>query len=231
MREEFINNEIRIDSKKEEKFKEFCDFLLEENKKYNLTAIREEEGVYVKHFVDSLKGIDFFNKEEKIIEVGSGAGFPSVPLKINEESLDFTLLEATNKKCNFLNEAKKLLKFEKFEVLCGRAEELGRNEKYREKFDKVTARAVAELNVLCELCTPFLKVGGKAVFYKNYCESEIKKAEKALKELNLKIIEIKKYCLNGDENSNERAILIIEKIKKTPEKYPREYKKILSKPL
>lgn len=231
MREEFINNEIRIDGKKEEKLKEFCDFLLEENKKYNLTAIREEEGVYIKHFADSLKGTEFFNKEDKIIEVGSGAGFPSIPLKINDENLDLTLIEATNKKCGFLNSVKQKLEFKNFEVICARAEELSRNEKYSEIFDKVTARAVAELNVLCELCTPFLKVGGKAVFYKNYSESEIKKAEKALKELNLKIIEIKKYCLNGDENANERAILVIEKTKKTPEKYPREYKKILSKPL
>lgn len=231
MREEFIKNEIKIDNKKEEKFKEFCDFLLEENKKYNLTAIREENSVYVKHFSDSLKGIEFFNKEEKIIEIGSGAGFPSIPLKINDENLDLTLIEATNKKCGFLNLVKQKFEFKNFEVICSRAEELSKNEKYREKFDKVTARAVAELNVLCELCTPFLKVGGKAVFYKNYSESEIKKAEKALKELNLKIVEIKKYVLNGDENSNERAILVIEKTKKTPEKYPREYKKILSKPL
>lgn len=231
MREEFIKNEIKIDNKKEENFKEFCNFLLEENKKYNLTAIREENSVYVKHFSDSLKGIEFFNKEEKIIEIGSGAGFPSIPLKINDENLDLTLIEATNKKCGFLNLVKQKFEFKNFEVICSRAEELSKNEKYREKFDKVTARAVAELNVLCELCTPFLKVGGKAVFYKNYSESEIKKAEKALKELNLKIVEIKKYVLKGDENSNERAILVIEKTKKTPEKYPREYKKILSKPL
>lgn len=230
MKSVFLNNEIKVNDEKINKLKSFCDLLLSENKKYNLTAIREEKSVYLKHFADSLKGAEFFKSGEKILEVGSGAGFPSIPLKIYNEKLDFTLLEATNKKCNFLNEAKKLLKFEKFEVICGRAEVLAKSE-YREKFDMVTARAVAELNVLCELCSPFLKVGGKAVFYKNYSEEEIKEAKNSLKELNLELKTIKKYELKGDENCSLRAILILEKIKSTPEKYPREYKKILSKPL
>lgn len=227
----FLNNGISLNEQKALKFKTFCDFLLEENSKYNLTAIRSEEGVYLKHFADSLKGAQNFIGENSVLEIGSGAGFPSIPLKIYERELNFTLIESTGKKCAFLKKAGEILGFNNFNVLCGRAEDFAKNSEYIEKFDVVTARAVAELNVLLELCAAFLKVGGKAVFYKNYSESEIKNAEKALKTLGLTIESVNKYVLNGDEKNLERAIIVIKKQTKTPEKYPREYKKIISKPL
>lgn len=227
----FLNNGISLNEQKSLKFKTFCNFLLEENSKYNLTAIRSEEGVYLKHFADSLTGALYFNGANRVLEIGSGAGFPSIPLKINQSELNFTLIESTGKKCAFLKKAGELLGFKDFNVLCGRAEDFARKPEYIEKFEVVTARAVAELNVLLELCAAFLKIGGKAVFYKNYSESEIKNAEKALKTLGLKIESVNKYVLNGDENNLERAIIVIKKKDKTPEKYPREYKKIISKPL
>lgn len=231
MEQIFFNNGISIENKKISKFNAFCEFLLQENKKYNLTAIRNEDGVFLKHFADSLIGAEYFKINSEVLEIGSGAGFPSVPLKINEPSLNFTLIEATGKKCEFLKKAGEILEFDNFNVLCGRAEDIAKKSDMREKYDIVTARAVAELNVLLELSAAFLKIGGVAVFYKNYSKSEIYFAKNALKELGCSIESVKKYVLNGDEKQSERAIIVIKKQKQTPEKYPREYKKIISKPL
>lgn len=245
MNDIFLNNGIKLSGEKLEKFACFYKFLTEENEKYNLTAIKSEKGVYLKHFADSLIGAEFFVDNSRVLEVGSGAGFPSIPQKINNESLNFTLIEATGKKCAFLRAAGEKLNFNNFFVLQGRAEVLAKSENYREKFDIVTARAVARLNELLEFTVPFLKVGGKLVLYKNYSLSEINEAKTALKTLNCEITDIKKYVLNGDEkenaennivcekdeNKNERAVIIIKKKEKTPEKYPREYKQIIKKPL
>ena len=244
----FLNNGIVLSEEKHQKFEKFFNFLIQENQKYNLTAIKEENDVYLKHFADSLIGSSFFSEGENVLEVGSGAGFPSIPLKINNENLNFTLIEATSKKCAFLRSAGELLNFNNFNVLCARAEILAKNAAYREKFDKVTARAVSELNELSEFTVPFLKVGGKLVLYKNYSLSEINEAASAIEKLNCEITEIKKYVLKSDESysvkptaenkenkekkeNNERAIIIIKKNKSTPEKYPREYKQIIKKPL
>ena len=202
--------------------------MLENNKKFNLTAIRDQNEVYLKHFADSLSGFNYFSEDAKILEIGSGGGFPSVPLKIFNPNLNLTLVEATGKKCVFLNGVKSLFNFKNFEVINARCEELVLKG-YREKFDIVTARAVASLNVLCELCAPFLKVGGKCVFYKNVSESELNLAKNALLKLGLKVAQIIPYSLDGE--NPERCIMILQKHKQTPDNYPREYKQILKKPL
>jgi len=217
-----ISNEVLND------FSRFCDFLLENNKRFNLTAIRDEEGVFLKHFADSLFGLSHFDNAGRILEVGSGGGFPSVPLKIANRDLDLTLVEATGKKCTFLNSVKQLFGFENFSVINARCEELAKNG-YREAFDTVTARAVASLNVLIELCAPFLKVGGKCVFYKNLSESELKEGENALRKTGCEICQILPYSLDGEQAS--RCLIIVKKTQKTPDIYPREYKQILKKPL
>lgn len=234
MKQAFLINGITVTDEQYNEYKEFCNFLLSENLKYNVTAIREENQVFIKHFVDSLMGKDYFSGGEKIIEIGSGGGFPSVPLKIYNSNLNLTLVEATGKKCEFLKAVKQRLAFENFEVINARCEQLAFNCVYREQFDVVTARAVAELKILLELCVPFLKPGGKCVFYKNYSEEEINSAKNALKELNCVIKEIKKYTLlnvDGENEGGERAVIIVEKLAQTPQKYPREYKKILKRPL
>ena len=229
MEQVFNNNNLKVEKSALSKFERFCSFLLEKNKQFNLTAIRDEAGVYEKHFADSLMGKDYFYKNAKVLEVGSGGGFPSIPLKINNESLDFTLLEATGKKCEFLKQAKELLSFENFTVINGRAEELARDINYRESFDIVTARAVAELNVLAELCLPFLKVGGIAVFYKMKSSDELTRGKNCVALLGGEITEIKDYALY--ESEGERNIIIIKKVSPSPAKYPREYKKIVKSPL
>ncbi|MBQ3572276.1 MAG: 16S rRNA (guanine(527)-N(7))-methyltransferase RsmG, partial [Clostridia bacterium] len=211
MKKVFENNKIDIIAQVESDLLLFCDTLLEKNKQFNLTAIREKQEVYEKHFVDSLMGKDFFTAGEKILEVGSGGGFPSVPLKIENRELDFTLLEATGKKCVFLQEIRRLFGFEKFEVVNARAEEYAKT-KARESFDIVTARAVAELSILCELCLPFLKVGGKAVFYKQKSEEELSGGKNAVKELGGKIVSVNDYTLFSAPE-NVRNIIVIEKVK------------------
>lgn len=215
------------DSVKKEKFKTFCDFLLESNKKFNITAITDRDGVYLKHFADSLAGVDNFSEGANVLEIGSGGGFPSIPLKICRPDLIFTLAESNAKKCNFLKEAGKLLDFEDFTVINSRAEELPQN--FKGKFDAVTARAVAGSSVLCELTIPYLKTGGKAVFYKNYSEKEIADAARAAEKLGAKLIAVQEYELDGIDG--ERCVILIEKNALTDGIYPRVYNKILKKPL
>ena len=227
MNDEILNKVTGGDGKKAEKFAKFCEYLLSENKKFNITAITERDDVYLKHFFDSLCGKVFFESGKKVLEIGSGGGFPSVPLKIDDESLDFTLVEASAKKCAFLNSVKELLGFSEFRVENARAEDFAKTNE--EKFDFVTARAVAKSPVICELTLPCLKVGGRAVFYKNFSKEEITDAERAAKKLNCEIKEVFRYELPGV--IGERCVIVIEKKAKCPDGYPRPYNKILKKPL
>ena len=229
MNEIFVKQGIKLSEEKQKKFAVFCETLKEYNSKFNLTSIKDDEGIYEKHFADSLKGEEFFPFGTSVMEIGSGGGFPSVPLKIAREDLNFTLLEATGKKCEYLKIVGEKLGFENYEVINGRAEELGKNEKYREKFDVVTARAVASLNVLCEYSLPFLKEGGIFVAYKGDADEEIKKASNAIEVLGGKIEKVKKFVLS--ESSGIRNIVVIRKVKKTPEEYPRSNGAIKKKPL
>ncbi len=214
--------EINLTAKQEEKFERFCKILKEYNEKFNLTSITDDEGIYEKHFADSLKGEEFFPFNANVIEIGSGGGFPSVPLKIARADLSFTLLEATEKKCGYLRNVGEELSFENFKVVCGRAEEFGKKTEYREKFDVATARAVARLNVLCEYCMPFVKKGGCFVAYKG-------DAEEAVEILGGKIIEVKDFILS--EKSGRRNVIVIKKERETPAEYPRLNGAIKKKPL
>lgn len=225
----FEQQKIYLTEEKEKKLAKFCALLKEYNEKFNLTSIKDDDEIYEKHFADSLKGEEFFFKNAKVLEIGSGGGFPSVPLKIAREDLDFTLIEATGKKCTYLKTIGKELGFENFAVLNGRAEELGKKEEYREKFDIVTARAVAGLNVLCEYCLPFVKIGGIFVAYKGEAEEEINKAENAIKVLGGKIETVKDFILS--EKSGRRNIIVIKKVSKTPSLYPRGNGKERKNPL
>ncbi|MCM1438489.1 MAG: 16S rRNA (guanine(527)-N(7))-methyltransferase RsmG [Roseburia sp.] len=201
-----------------EKFSLFKDILFEYNNKFNLTAITDEKGVYIKHFLDCMAGDMFFERGAEVAEIGSGGGFPSIPLKILRDDLSFTLIESTAKKCGYLQDVVDKLKLNCVQVVNGRAEVLGKDKNFREKFDAVTARAVARLNVLCEYCLPFIKEGGVFVAYKGDCGQEITEAEKAISVLGGETERIEKYTLlNGDK----RTLVVIRKVKKTPEKYPR----------
>ncbi len=202
-----------------DEFEKFYNLLTERGKQFNLTSILEREEVYAKHFYDSVFPSFLFEENAKIIEVGSGGGFPSVPLKIVRRDLDFTLLEATGKKCSFLNEVKDMLEFEGFTVVNTRAEEAGKG-RFRETFDYAVARAVAPLRSLLEYLMPLIKVGGYAVAYKggNYAE-ELKEADNAIKILGGKVEKTIEYSLPNA--FGERCVIVIKKEKITPAKYPR----------
>lgn len=217
-----------IKYEKAEKFEAFKNILVDNNKKFNLTAICDDEGIFNKHFLDSVIGESFFKNGASVVEIGSGGGFPSIPLKIARDDLNFTLIESTGKKCTHLNEVKDKLFLSGVNVVCGRAEEFAKESAFREKFDCAVARAVARLNTLCEYCLPFVKVGGTFIAYKGDCEEEVKEAEKAIKILGGQIERVEKYNLpDGDS----RSIIVIKKVKATPDKYPRGQGKERKSPL
>lgn len=215
----FEENGIKLNCGQLEKFEKLFKIFMEENKKYNLTSITNEKEVYIKHFVDSIKGEEFFRENSSLIEIGSGGGFPSVPLKIIRPDLKMTLVESTGKKCEYLKMIGRIFEFKNFEVVNARAEDLGKDEKYREKFDAATARAVARLNSLAEYCVPFVKKEGVFVAYKGEAEEEIKEAEKAVSTLGCEKREEKNFSLSN--GYGERTIIVYEKKKPTPKIYPR----------
>lgn len=218
---------IKLTPENENKLNKFKELLILYNEKFNLTSIKNDEEIEVKHFLDSLIGEKFFIKNKKVVEIGSGGGFPSIPLMIYRDDLNFTLVESTGKKCEFLKTVVDSLNL-KGKILNKRAEDLGKDSNYRESFDIVTARAVARLNTLLEYCLPLIKVGGIFIAYKGDSEEEIKESKNALEILGGKIIKVEEFKL---VNENKRTIIVIEKVKETPIKYPRGNGKERSKPL
>ena len=220
---------MNLIEKNKEKFELYYNFLIEENKKYNLTAITDKEAVYEKHFNDSLalKDSIVIDKGLKICDVGSGAGFPGIPLKICFPEIELTIIEPTKKKVNFLQMLCEKLQID-VNIINARAEDI--SNEYEEKFDIVTARAVASANVLLELVTKICKVKGKVVLYKgDKAIEELEVAKNAIKLLSLKLDSIDKFELNNDYGT--RNIIIFTKEEKTNPKYPRRYGEIVKKPL
>ena len=213
---------IELSEKQVDQFIKFYELLVEWNKVMNLTGITEYEDVVEKHFIDSLslvKTLDIMDIET-VIDIGTGAGFPGIPLKIVRKDIKLTLLDSLNKRLVFLDNVKRFLELESTKIVHGRAEDAGKDTNYREKYDIATARAVANLSVLAEYCLPFVKVGGLFVCMKGNNVEEIEEAEKALDKLGGKIEKIEKiYLPNSDI---ERNIVIIRKIKSTPKEFPRK---------
>lgn len=218
-----LSNEMNIELNDDQtrNFYVFMQMLLEWNEKINLTAIIDPKEIILKHFIDSLTIIEYIKNDDKLIDVGTGAGFPGIPLSIANDKINITLMDSLNKRINFLKEVKESLKLDNINTIHSRAEELGQNKQYREKYDIATSRAVANLTVLVEYLLPFVKIGGKAICMKgSEIKEELKDAKFAIKELGGKIIETKEFLLpNSDMRRN---IIIIEKIKNTPRKYPRK---------
>lgn len=209
----------------------YAEHLVEWNEKINLTAITAPDEIAVKHFLDSflLLKCNDIKKGSSIIDVGTGAGFPSLPCKIIRDDLKLTLFDSLNKRINFLKEL--LVSKLSLDADCihGRAEEQGRQANFREKYDIATARAVAHLRELSEYCLPFVKVSGYFIALKGYdVEDELEEAKVAIKTLGGKIVDVKKFILPDE---SKRAIVIIKKISQTPTKYPRNQGKIKKQPL
>lgn len=217
-----------------EALQRFYALLIEGNQRANLTRITDEREAVVKHFLDSLSVLRAFSDADRaaplrFIDVGAGAGFPGIPLMILAGAWSGTQLEATRKKVDFMSEAIASLGLSG-RALHGRAEELAQTPEHREQYDLVFARAVAELNVLCELCLPFLKVGGRFVAMKGSgADDEVSRAGKALHVLGGRIQEIVKFSL--PEGFGDRALVVVEKTTPTPKAYPRRAGQPASKPL
>ena len=216
IKEIFKKHKIVLSEEQERQFLKYYDFLVSENQKYNLTAITSKEEVFYKHFLDSVLPESEITKNAKIIDIGSGAGFPAVPLKIVRSDLKFTLVDSLNKRVNFLTQLFSLLDLSDIKAVHARAEDFIKGN--RESYDFAVARAVAPLNTLLEYMVPYLKIGGRCLIYKSQkLEEEIVEAKKAMEILSVKIVKVLEYEL-GDAS---RKILIVEKTEKTNEKYPR----------
>ena len=215
--------QIGIELKEEqlEKFYLYMNILLEWNEKINLTAITNEEEIILKHFVDSLTINKYIEDSKSLIDVGTGAGFPGIPIKILRKDLKITLLDSLNKRINFLNEVIEKLELKNIECIHGRAEEFGKNKNYREKYDISTSRAVANMSTLSEYLIPFVKIGGKVLAMKgDKAEEELEEAKKAIKLLGGKVENIDNFYLPNSDI--KRSIIIIKKIEKTEMKFPRK---------
>ncbi len=213
--------DIEFDDKQINQFYDYMNLLLEWNEKINLTAIVEPEEVILKHFIDSLTINKYIEKNKTIADVGTGAGFPGIPLKIYRPDLNVTLVDSLNKRINFLNEVIDKLDLKEISTVHSRVEDFGRDKKYRESFDYVTARAVANLTTLSEYLIPITKVNGKCICMKgNDVKEEITNSKNAINLLGGKISKIDEFKLPNSDIS--RNVIIIDKMKNTPNKYPRK---------
>ena len=232
MVEQILNVEKYEKIIREEKREEFALFralLLEYNQKYNLTTILEEEDMFYKHFLDSAVGESLFSLNAKVAEIGSGAGFPSLVLKILRPDLKLDLFESVGKKCEFLRAVVDKFAFQDVHIYNLRAEDAAKSEQFRERYDFATARAVARMNTLCEYCLPFVKVGGAFVAYKSGDEEEIAEAKNACKILGA--LPPKTFALELPKGYGKRILAVAKKEKKTPLLYPRGQGKERKQPL
>ena len=216
-------NEINVNITEKQilKFYEYMNLLLEWNEKINLTAITEQNEIILKHFVDCLTIQKYIENNNNIVDIGTGAGFPGIPLAIMNNKNKFVLVDSLNKRINFLNDVKEKLELENVDAIHARAEEFCQNKMYREKFDIAVSRAVANLSVLAEYLLPAIKVGGKVICMKgSKIDEELNDAKFALKELGGNVILREEFCL--PETDMKRNIIIVKKIKETPKKYPRK---------
>ncbi|RMC41890.1 MULTISPECIES: 16S rRNA (guanine(527)-N(7))-methyltransferase RsmG [unclassified Lactobacillus] len=227
--EQFVQELSKCNCKLNEKqinqFKQYFTNLVAANRHVNLTRITAESDVYLKHFFDSITPLLVFNNifknESKICDVGAGAGFPSIPLKIVQPEIKVTIVDSLGKRLTFLQNLIEQLKLKDVTLVHSRAEDIGQDKLYREQFDIVTARAVANMAVLSEYCLPLVKKGGYLVALKGpKAESELSAAKKAIALLGGKLLEVKDLQLPN--SSEERTLILVQKTKETPKKYPRQ---------
>ena len=221
---------INLEKQQIEAFYKYMKLLLEWNEKINLTAITNEKEIIVKHFVDSLTINKYLKQAKNLADIGTGAGFPGIPIKIMNPNLKITLVDSLNKRVNFLQEIIKELKLPNVEAVHSRAEDIGKDKKYREKFDVVTSRAVANMSVLSEYLLPLVKVGGQCICMKgSEIEEELENSKYAIKILGGKIEKVEKFEIS-DEHMG-RNIILIKKQEHTPNAYPRKAGMPAKKPI
>ena len=212
---------IELNDYQVKQFYNYMKLLIEWNKKINLTAIIDPEDIILKHFIDSLTIAKYINEKDKIADIGTGAGFPGIPIKILKPENEMLLVDSLNKRIKFLEMVIQEDKLKNIKVLHGRVEEIGHNKAYRGNFDVVTSRAVAKLNILLEYMLPLLKLGGKCICLKGpNIEEELEEARNAIKILGGQIDKIEQMELPYSDN--RRNIIIVKAVKQSPNKYPRK---------
>ena len=220
--EKYLNElKIELNENQINSFYKYMNLLIKWNEKINLTAITDPKEIIMKHFIDSLTINKYIEKDAKLIDIGTGAGFPGIPLKILRQDITVTLVDSLNKRINFLNEVIKEIGLEKIETIHSRAEEIGKNVKYREKYDMATSRAVANIATLSEYLIPLVKEKGKCIYMKGPdIEEELLNGKKAINVLGGEVIKKEEFSL--PKSDIKRTIIIINKIKRTPNNYPRK---------
>lgn len=230
---EASNNEgLKFDQNKYDQFMLYKDLIKEWNEKINLTAIKEDEAIVKKHFIDSMKVFKFdqLKNAKNVIDIGTGGGFPGIPMKIIKPEVNIVLLDSLNKRIIFLEEVIKRLDLKNIKAIHGRAEDFAKEKQYREKFDVAVSRAVANLTVLSEYCIPYVKVGGYFVAMKGPAvEEEIKASKNAIRMLGGQIEHIEKVQIEGSDLNHN--LVIIKKISQTHKKYPRKAGMVTKEPL
>lgn len=226
-------NNITLTQNQLEQLGQYYDLVIEYNKEFNITAITELDDFACKHFADSLLGYEYYKANSIICDIGTGGGFPGIPLKIARPDLNITLVDSLQKRVNFLNTVIHELNLTDIVAIHSRAQELPQHKVSRETFDYVISRAVAQLNILSELCLPFVKIGGEMVAYKSQnAEFELKNAQNSINLLGGELFTITEYDLQTITNETlKRSLIHIKKIKQTPTKYPRPKNKITTQPL
>ena len=212
---------IELSNQQLEQFYLYMNLLLEWNEKINLTAITHPKEIILKHFIDSITIATYLKNAQSILDIGTGAGFPGIPLAILENSKDFILMDSLNKRIIFLQEVIQKLTLTRVQAIHGRAEELGKEKEHREHYDLVTSRAVAKLNILLEYMLPFIKMGGRCICMKSQeIEEELEEAKQAIELLGGKLEKVDEIIL--PESDVKRKIIVIQKVRQTPIKYPRK---------
>ncbi|MEG0051058.1 MAG: 16S rRNA (guanine(527)-N(7))-methyltransferase RsmG [Terrisporobacter sp.] len=232
LKEACQNEGLNFDENMYNNFIKYKELIKEWNQKVNLTAITEDEEIIKKHFIDSVKVFKcpYVKDAKSIIDIGTGGGFPGIPMKIVKSDNSILLLDSLNKRINFLNEVIEQLKLNDIDTIHGRAEDFAQDKKYRQSFDVAVSRAVANLTVLLELCLPYVKVGGYFVALKGpSIDEEIKSATVALRVLGGVIEEIIEVDIEGSDLKHN--LLVVKKVKDTPSKYPRKAGMVTKNPI
>lgn len=233
----FTANKRNLTENQGRLFSQLTDEMLRVNQHMNLTAVTDPEEIAVKHYVDCASIADLPPQGATVCDIGAGAGFPTLPLAILRSDLQITAVDSTEKRMNYVSQTAQMLNLNGVRTLTARAEELGKDDAYRESFDFVTARAVAPLNILCELCLPLVKVGGCFCALKAAGgREELDQAKQAAELLGATVKEIREFSLvdpfgSIPQDALKRVLILFEKITSTPDQYPRRYAKIQSKPL